>query len=922
MNCRLSLRCSCIAFIGLMHLCSPLSGAAAQTPPLAGHLNGVVDWSRDNVFVNMAKMSRGAYSLTRKDAGGNMAPANVGADGQPTEDFWLRVWDQGIPIPAGVYTITFKGPSTSIIDAGVSGGTLLDKGSKGGIRTYTFAPAAAPPNVLEFNFKKTQGLVKNVQVIQPGYSVTTPPFFTSAFLSLLKAVGPESLRMMDWHCTNGNIEMNWADRSLPLDPAFNTYSSRTVITEGGSSGLGTQTVISYDHGTPWEMAVQLANTSLKDLWINIPVLASDDYVKQLASLIKNGSTVNGVKYPGLKVGLHLYIEYSNEVWNDGFSQTHVNRQAAVNEVVSKSSSGTHLNGSDLNYDSIPLNTFKDWAGNTVYNGYVTWGDRLVARRIMQISRLFAGVWGESAINTTIRPVLAYQLASSRFDNMLNYLNRLYGKPSGYLYAIAVAPYFNAGNGAGLDSQTNLSQADVLGEMTTAVDDFKYSSSLGSVAYQGAFYGLKMLAYEGGSDTFGPNNIAAKKSASLSPLIQPIVQDYLTNWFQSGGDLFNWFTIGAGGFDSQYGTWSITDTLSNLTEPKVLGYQAVHKLPRPAVRIGNKVPGYIDARAVADNDPPFHSSFLQRFIGAGSTFHYLLNAPKAGTYQISLQVGNGDGKIEPLELSANNGGLVTLEAPATVSGTWAYTKAQNVILHPGLNGLEIVVPTERPYELNLIKVALANGSGAGVSPASSDFYSFYDSVAQGGTLVKLFNVSDPVTAATAITTSAASDNPILLPSSGVTVAKGDFTDQWGGHYNRKLTLVPAAKQSGTATVTLTLINSGNISRSAVAWGFKVTSSAADFQLNVPSSASVHIGGTSSAYPISVVAGAGFSGAVTYSVANVPSGITAAFSPSNSSTGTKVTFHVATSATPGPYTLNVVGTSGGVSHSYPIRLVLHP
>ena len=60
--------------------------------------------------------------------------------------------------------------------------------------------------------------------------------------------------------------------------------------------------------------VALANESYTDMWINIPGPATDDYVERLASLIKNGDTVDGVAYAGLKPGLKVYVEYSNEVW--------------------------------------------------------------------------------------------------------------------------------------------------------------------------------------------------------------------------------------------------------------------------------------------------------------------------------------------------------------------------------------------------------------------------------------------------------------------------------------------------------------------------------------------------------------------------------------------------------------------------------
>ena len=52
----------------------------------------------------------------------------------------------------------------------------------------------------------------------------------------------------------------------------------------------------------------------KDIWINVPVAASDDYVRELALLLRDNLDPN----------LHIYVEYSNEVWNWDFSQAHWN----------------------------------------------------------------------------------------------------------------------------------------------------------------------------------------------------------------------------------------------------------------------------------------------------------------------------------------------------------------------------------------------------------------------------------------------------------------------------------------------------------------------------------------------------------------------------------------------------------------------
>jgi Ca2+-binding RTX toxin-like protein len=61
---------------------------------------------------------------------------------------------------------------------------------------------------------------------------------------------------------------------------------------------------------PLEALVEISNTTKADLWITIPHLATDDYMRKVAEYAK--ANLN----PNLKV----YVEYSNEYWTEGFIQ--------------------------------------------------------------------------------------------------------------------------------------------------------------------------------------------------------------------------------------------------------------------------------------------------------------------------------------------------------------------------------------------------------------------------------------------------------------------------------------------------------------------------------------------------------------------------------------------------------------------------
>ena len=111
-------------------------------------------------------------------------------------------------------------------------------------------------------------------------------------------------------------------------------------------------------GGPWEHLILLANLTKKDAWINIPAKATDAYVRNVANMFKYGSdgvnpyttTQKNPIYPPLAPGLHVYVEYSNEVWNSEFTQMADNCQLASDDLVNKKN-GAGVSMSVLNYDN-------------------------------------------------------------------------------------------------------------------------------------------------------------------------------------------------------------------------------------------------------------------------------------------------------------------------------------------------------------------------------------------------------------------------------------------------------------------------------------------------------------------------------------------------------------------------------------------
>lgn len=533
---------------------------AAKVTPLGGNLNEESDRIPSHAFTDLIRTTLGFYNQAgRKASNGKPDFAKADANGWPLEDFAVAVANNaefgGEFVTPGVYHMSFTGPSTTTvaIRRGAPGGgtqpsstsplpTIKKIGYDAATKTATY-DVTVPANVvtLAFDFRNTGGQVKNLKVLQPGYNLASYPTFTNEYLNLLRNLKPNVIRFMDWTHTNGNLTVNWNDRPKTTDA---TIAKAPVAGD-----------LHPAKGIPWVYVAQLANTLHTNLWVNVPAHASDDYVKQLATYLKSAVASD----------LNIYIEYSNEVWNTGFEQASYNRNAAGAEVVAAKKAGKQSN---LNYDNLAVDTSKADGGGNVF----TWADRRYARRLIEIGNIFKGVFGATSINTRIRPVLASQVANlGRFDNMLKFVNTVFGAPKNYFYGIGVAPYVNLGS---KQNTANLTKDQVLAALSASVTSLANGTALSTAKSKASAYGLKLEAYEGGIDTFGDQSVAAKKAASLDPQIQSIVTKYLQTWYAKGGDQFNWFTLGARSFNSPYGTYSITDKITNLNEPKEIAFRSI------------------------------------------------------------------------------------------------------------------------------------------------------------------------------------------------------------------------------------------------------------------------------------------------------------------------------------------------------------
>ncbi|HNW52607.1 MAG TPA: T9SS type A sorting domain-containing protein, partial [Prolixibacteraceae bacterium] len=108
---------------------------------------------------------------------------------------------------------------------------------------------------------------------------------------------------MDWGATN-----NWGhDNSWTCDDG----PEDTILTRWDERSKMTNYTWATNKGVPYEMMCDLCNSLGKDLWVCVPHCASDEYIREMATLIKGRLNAN----------LKIYVEYSNEIWNWMFGQT-------------------------------------------------------------------------------------------------------------------------------------------------------------------------------------------------------------------------------------------------------------------------------------------------------------------------------------------------------------------------------------------------------------------------------------------------------------------------------------------------------------------------------------------------------------------------------------------------------------------------
>lgn len=605
-----------------------------------------LDYCQDRMFTDVMKTAREWYKPNWSDV-----PAEVDDLGWPTEDARLVVW-HGIGQMHGIYKMQGESNNIPVINAAFGSAAIENLTFSNGIFSADLVYSSTDGSGLQLEFLNTGGGVRNVRLMRPvfpGSSVSYLPEdrFTHEVKNLVADF--QVVRFM-WFTGgwNGPDKIHWADR-VPAN-----YCS---FARGG--GDANASWVGY--GAAWEWAIWFANETGKDMYLNIPIAADDDYIQQLAQLCLENYTVPNGK---------IYVEYANEIsWCGGafpiwqYHKTQTEAEAIATDV--------------LDYD-----------GETDINVLM---ERRVGQRSVEVSNIWRQVWGDTAMHDRIRPVACGHLEyDSELIIALDFVHSYYNNANGnHVEQPHPVNYFLYG--AGASNYTMNDNPDSL--MPNGFTGLQYHERfIEEEAALAKMYGIKRIAYEGG--------IWTNESNWQLPRIRKAMIDHQHLWESYDGDLLTYY-VTTGGEENGHAL-GFTDNAYDLNKQKYLALDSILNSPVAAITAAKVVPCEIQAAdfsvcAVAWEHPepggnetfgPLEMNQWRSFSG------YLFRVDTAAVFRISIDYTNYvDADLELMV----DGQIIGREI---MNGTPRFFE---VALNPGLHGLRLKIYTPDYFLLEKINI---------------------------------------------------------------------------------------------------------------------------------------------------------------------------------------------------------------------------
>lgn len=613
--------------------------ALSNTQNLVGiNINGVADYFQP-IFRDAAKQSRMFEYRDRSEMPAGLAadyptllpPDKKDANGYPLIPSSIYMW-AGPPRRHGTYSCSCTGNT----NVSCFGGTVTDRVYTAGTNTTTWKVVVTDQGssacVLSFDAPIT-----NLKMMRPTTIGGTTPYtddklFTDEYLAAVTQF--QGFRTLDFRSVNASSESSWNDRTMPQhwsqnqDKPISWLPHQTSDANGRGFGFA-------GRGCSWEYTFALANEAYafnnkcKSIWVNVPVLADDNYIQQMLTLARDTLNPN----------IELRIEFGNENWNyaPAFFHAVYNTEKAEQEKLAGSIEGLDGTGG---------------AG-------LAW--RRQAKRTVDIAKFAIAIFGEAALGTRVFPVLQWQQqnAQGTASLMLNFLESIYfpatndtSPVSRYIKGFGGSAYYapeNENPAINIDNIWNMNtfnpvewstkwlQVDLHWVTAFSVpdglpqwDSYEGGSSMDRAEPGHTFNGVALTQAQ-------INSIeAVKREANWHPKMQTLVESQHDLRSQHGGRWLFYLALGGvQGEDEDY-QWSHLKFIDNFDTPKVRATTNLQSRNKAAITFG-RLPGTFDGkqwditnRGFGDQGPGNQEVLPQIMYG------YTFRVATPGNYNFSLR----------------------------------------------------------------------------------------------------------------------------------------------------------------------------------------------------------------------------------------------------------------------------------------------
>jgi hypothetical protein len=381
-------------------------------------------------------------------------------------------------------------------------------------------------DILNTDPQKNGNYIRDIVIVKTeDISKLKSQMFSPEFLEKLQ--GFEVIRFMDWMHTNKSQERDWDRRTLVQNATYTQTSA------------------------PVEVMISLSNQLNTNPWFTMPHMANDEYVTNFAKLVKQE----------LNPKLKIYVEYSNEIWNQIFPQGKWVQERAIAEWPASQ------------YPQNPFAKRLNWHG----------------KRTAEVCEIWKNVFADKPQSVVC--VMGSQGANP-WASIQSLDCPLWVKKPCYkqIDALAIGAYF--GNYIGLPNNeqiiANWSLDRLFAEINsgTGLDPKRTSGALADAetkmlaSFQVAHQrNLNLFAYEGGQHLVGVGRVANNQtitnlfvSANRDSRMTEAYNTLFNSWKNSGGSVFMYFNYVSP--SGKWGSWGLLENIGDRTSPK---YQAVKNI---------------------------------------------------------------------------------------------------------------------------------------------------------------------------------------------------------------------------------------------------------------------------------------------------------------------------------------------------------